>query len=419
MKHRAGTEPSASAAELLGTDGFGSQNLAYGSCRTPGGDQPSEWLAVRLGDHALDLGSLAETVEGLGPLARAAVRGQPNLDALLAAGHTVWSEVRAWLRAVVTDPARSEAVRAAARPLGEVETLLPFTVGDYVDFYASENHASNIGRMFRPDDAPLKPNWKHLPVGYHGRSSTVVVSGTDVHRPKGLRPEQDTAPSFGPSRRLDIEAELGFVCGGSAPLGEVSLTSAAQQHLFGVVLFNDWSARDIQAFEYVPLGPNLGKSFASTISPWVVPWEALSAARVAPPPRDEPLAAYLDDTDAEPYGLDLTLRVLIDDQHISSPPYRTMYWTAPQMLAHLTVNNATLRPGDFFASGTISGSERDQYGSLIEITWGGQQPLTDAGGESYTFLRDGQRVSLRGTAPGPEGTTIDFGECTGRILPAT
>lgn len=410
--------PTTAAAELLGTDGFGAANLPYGSCR-PAGSTTSGRLAVRLGDHALDVTALLDGAAELTPRARAAVEGQPNLDALLATDHTVWAEVRAWLRAVVTDPALTETVRAASTPLGEVEALMPFTVADYVDFYASENHASNIGRMFRPDDAPLKPNWKHLPVGYHGRSSTIVVSGTDVHRPKGLRAEKDAGPSFGPSRRLDIEAELGFVCGGSAPLGEVSLKAAAAEHLFGVVLFNDWSARDIQAFEYVPLGPNLGKSFASTISAWVVPWQALDAARTTPPSRDEPLATYLDDSAAEPYGLDIALEVLIDGERVSAPPASTLYWTAPQMVAHMTVNNATLRPGDFFASGTVSGTQRDQRGSLIELTWGGTQSLTNAADEEYTFLRDGHRVTLRGAAPGPDGTTISFDDCTGRILPAT
>ncbi|QVQ51868.1 fumarylacetoacetase [Spiractinospora alimapuensis] len=412
------TERPTTATELLGTEGFGAENLPYGSCR-PVGSVTSGRLAVRLGDHALDVTSLLDGAGPLTPRARAAVEGRANLDALLATDHTVWTEVRAWLRGVVTDPAMTGTVRAAATPLAEVETLMPFTVADYVDFYASENHASNIGRMFRPDDAPLKPNWKHLPVGYHGRSSTIVVSGTDLHRPKGLRPEKDAGPSFGPSRRLDIEAELGFVCGGSAPQGEVSLKSAAEEHLFGVVLFNDWSARDIQAFEYVPLGPNLGKSFASSISAWVVPWEALGSARVPAPPRDEPLAPYLDDTRAEPYGLDIALEVLIDDQRVSTPPASTLYWTAPQMVAHMTVNNATLRPGDFLGSGTVSGTEPDQRGSLIELTWGGARPLTDATGEDYSFLRDGQRVTLRGTAPGPDGSVISFGECTGTILPAT
>lgn len=405
------------AVDLLGTDGFGVENLPYGAVLTERTSGPA--VSVRLGDHAINLGSLSAAVGGLSPEAEAAVVNQPNLDALLAAGRPIWTEVREWLRNALTEPTHSEAVAAVAADINDVAMAMPFTVGDYIDFYASENHASNIGRMFRPDEEPLKPNWKHLPVGYHGRASTVVVSGTDVSRPKGLRPEKDSGPSFGPSRRLDIEAELGFVVGGSAPHGEVTLSQAAEEHLFGVVLFNDWSARDIQAFEYVPLGPHLGKSFASSVSAWVVPWEALSAARVAPPQRDEPLAQYLDDSTAEPYGLDILVEVHIDDHHLSTVPYSTMYWTAPQMLAHMTVNNAALRPGDFIGSGTISGLERDQRGSLIELTWGGKEPLTDQTGKEYSFLQDGQQVTLRGHAMGPDGSSINLGECTGAILPAT
>jgi fumarylacetoacetase len=273
--------------------------------------------------------------------------------------------------------------------------------------------------MFRPDQAPLLPNWKHLPVGYHGRAGTVIPSGKDFPRPKGLRPEQDGPPSFGPSRRLDIEAELGFVLGGAAPAGEVSLEQAAAEHLFGVVLFNDWSARDIQAYEYVPLGPYLGKSFASSISLWVVPWQALSAARVAPPAREHELAPYLDDEGKEPWGLDITLGVSVDGRTVSHPPASTLYWTAPQMVAHMSVNGASLRPGDFFGSGTVSGPEKDQRGSFLELSWGGKEPFALPGGTEMTFLADGQSVTLTGTAPGPGGSVIDFGECTATILPAT
>ncbi|WP_179134445.1 fumarylacetoacetase [Oceanobacillus timonensis] len=405
------------AVDFLAKSGFGVENLPYGSVYTDEDTVPR--LVVRLGDHAIDLGSLTSTVGGLGKKTKSAVTNQPNLDALLAAGRPVWSELRNWIRQTLTDPDHTKAVEAVATNVNDVNMAMPFTVTDYVDFYASENHASNLGRILRPDEEPLKPNWKHLPVGYHGRASTVSVSGTPVYRPKGIRPEKGTAPSFGSSRRLDIEAELGFIVGGSAPQGEVSLAQAAENHLFGVVLFNDWSARDIQAFESVPLGPNLSKSFASTISAWVVPWDALDAARVVPPVRDESLVQYLDDSSADPYGLDISVEVYIDDQHVSTVPYSTMYWTAPQMLAHMTVNGATLSPGDFFGSGTISGPEPDQCGSLIELTLGGEEPLTSRMGEKYNFLQDGQQVTLRGSAPGPMGSTIGFGECTGTIRPAT
>ncbi len=319
----------------------------------------------------------------------------------------------------MTTDGLDDAVEAASTPVADVTLHMPFTVADYVDYYASEHHASNIGRMFRPDQDPLLPNWKHLPVGYHGRAGTVVPSGTAFPRPKGLRPEEGGTPSFGPSRRLDIEAELGFVLGGSVPGGEVSVDRAGAEHVFGVVLFNDWSARDIQGYEYVPLGPYLGKSFASSISLWVVPFDALADARVAPPAREHQLAEYLDDSGSEPWGLDITMEVDVDGEVVSHPPVKTLYWTAPQMVAHMTVNGASLRPGDFFGSGTVSGTEVDERGSLMELSWGGKEPLRLADGREQTFLTDGQTITLRGTAPGPDGSVIDFGECVGTVLPAT
>lgn len=403
------------AADRFAAEGFGPENLPYASFSPTGGDPR---LGVRLGDRAIDVAALAATVEGLDDAARTAVSA-PNLDALLAAGHGAWTALRAWLVEVVTADGLADTVEQASHPVDAITLHMPFTVADYVDYYASEHHASNVGTMFRPDQAPLLPNWKHLPVGYHGRAGTVIPSGKDVPRPKGLRPEQDGPPSFGPSRRLDIEAELGFVLGGAAPAGEVSLEQAATEHLFGVVLFNDWSARDIQAYEYVPLGPYLGKSFASSISLWVVPWQALSAARVEPPAREHELAPYLDDTGAEPWGLDITLGVSVDGRTVSHPPASTLYWTAPQMVAHMSVNGASLRPGDFFGSGTVSGPAKDQRGSFLELSWGGKEPFALPGGTEMTFLADGQRVTLTGTAPGPGGSVIDFGECTATILPAT
>ncbi|WP_114201849.1 fumarylacetoacetase [Janibacter anophelis] len=406
------------AAQRFSTEGFGPDNLPYASFSPAGGDPR---LGVRLGDLAISLRDLVAAVtaadgprlpEEAGTAASAA-----NLDALLAAGHTVWQPLRAWLQEVVTTEGLDGLVESVATPVADVTLHMPFTVADYVDYYASEQHASNIGRMFRPDQAPLLPNWKHLPVGYHGRAGTVIPSGTDVPRPKGLRPEEGGTPSFGPSRRLDIEAELGFVVGGSAPEGEVSVARAGSEHLFGVVLFNDWSARDIQGYEYVPLGPYLGKSFASSISLWVVPWEALAAARVTPPARDHQLAEYLDDSQ-DPWALDITMEVELDGEVVSHPPVKELYWTAPQMVAHMTVNGASLRPGDFFGSGTVSGDERQQRGSFMELSWGGKEPLVLADGREMRFLEDGQTVTLRGTAPGPDGSVIDLGECVGTIRPA-
>ncbi|GAA1771105.1 fumarylacetoacetase [Kocuria aegyptia] len=407
------------AADRFATEGFGPENLPYASFSPPGGDPR---LGVRLGNRAIDVNTLAAALGTTGPVLPAGAHpavSAPTLDVLLAAGHETWTALRSWLVEVVTTDGLDEAVEASSHPVGEIALHMPFTVADYVDYYASEHHASNVGKMFRPDQAPLLPNWKHLPVGYHGRAGTVIPSGQDFPRPKGLRPEADGTPSFGPSRRLDIEAELGFVLGGSAPAGEVSLDRAAAEHLFGVVLFNDWSARDIQAFEYVPLGPYLGKSFASSISLWVVPWAALAAARVAPPAREHPLAPYLDDDGEDPWGLDITLGVTVDGQTVSHPPVSTMYWTAPQMVAHMSVNGASLRPGDFFGSGTVSGPEPGQRGSFLELSWGGKEPFTLPDGTEMTFLADGQTVTLTGTAPGPGGSVIDLGECTATVLPAT
>jgi fumarylacetoacetase len=288
-----------------------------------------------------------------------------------------------------------------------------------VDFYASEQHATNLGQLFRPGAEPLMPNWKHLPAGYHGRSGTVVVSGTAVVRPRGQRkaPADDT-PTYGPSRRLDIEAEVGFVVGMGSELGQPVGLGEFADHVFGVCLVNDWSARDLQAWEYAPLGPFLGKSFATSVSPWIVPLAALEQARVAPPRRDIPLLPYLADDGAGPWGLDLTLEVRLNGHLVACPPYATMYWTPAQMLAHMTVNGASVRPGDLFASGTVSGRRADQRGSLIELSCGGRDALTLPDGTTRTFLEDGDEVTISASAPGPDGVRIGFGEVTGRILPA-
>ena len=338
--------------------------------------------------------------------------------ALLAAGHTAWQPLRAWLQEVVTTDGLDAAVEEASTPLSEVELHLPFTVADYVDYYASENHASNIGKMFRPDQEPLLPNWKRLPVGYHGRAGTVIASGSDVPRPKGLRPEEGGTPSFGPSRRLDIEAELGFVVGVGSERGSSVAVSEFDQHVFGVTLTNDWSARDIQAWEYVPLGPFLGKSFATSISGWVLPLAALQDARIEPPARDVPLQDYLKDVPDQPWGLDIDIEVRLNGEVVSRPPYAQMYWTGAQMLAHTTVNGAATRTGDFYASGTISGTEVDERGAFIEMTWNGRDPITLKDGSTRTFLEDGDEVVITASAPGADGRRIGLGEVAGRITPA-
>jgi fumarylacetoacetase len=294
---------------------------------------------------------------------------------------------------------------------------LPIEVADYVDFYASEHHASNVGQIFRPDNAALPPNWKHLPIGYHGRGGTVVVTGTDVVRPSGQRKgPKDPAPVFGPSIRLDIEAELGYVVGGATELGSRVRVDEAADHLFGVVILNDWSARDLQAWEYVPLGPFLGKSFATSVSAWVTPMDALASARTPLPGQSDPeVLAYLR---GDAFGLDVHVEVRLNGTVVSRPEHSGMYWSPAQMLAHLTVNGATIRDGDLFGSGTISGPTRESRGSLLELTWNASDPLVLDDGSTRGFLEDGDTVTMTAWAPGPGGSRIGLGEVSGTILPA-
>jgi fumarylacetoacetase len=389
---------------------FGPHHLPYGAVGDAGGDVR---LAVRLGDCALDLRAAAAGTPWADVLAR------PTLNAFLELGPSAWEDVRAWLQSSLADPAGRDELQTHLRPLDGLTQHLPFEVRDYVDFYASEHHAGNVGRIFRPDGEPLTPNWKHLPIGYHGRSSTVVVSGTDIVRPTGQRRgKDDPAPVLGPSVRLDIEAELGFVVGGSTPIGSRVDVDDAQDHLFGVALFNDWSARDIQAWEYVPLGPFLGKSFASSIAAWVTPMAALSAARVSLPTQQPEPLPYLRGSGASLFGLDIAMEVRLNGAVISRPPYRTMYWSPTQMLAHLTVNGASLSSGDLFASGTTSGPERDTRGSLLELTWSGSEPLRLPDGSTRTFLEDGDTVTITATAPGPAGSVVGLAEVSGTVRPA-
>jgi fumarylacetoacetase len=388
--------------------GFGPDNLPYGVFSTsPGGPRR---VGVAIGEHLLDVSRLDV------PAADALATG--SLDALMARGRRTWDALRARLQDLLADPAARADVEPHLLPRDGLTLHLPFQVADYVDFYSSRHHAENLGRLFRPGSPPLTPNWTHLPIGYHGRAGTVAVSGTPVVRPNGQRKApSDDAPTFGPSQRLDIEAEVGFVVGTPSALGTPVPVSAFADHVFGVCLVNDWSARDLQSWEYVPLGPFLGKSFLTSVSPWVVPLAALEAARVDPPARDVPLLPYLDDA-GQRWGLDLTLEVRLNGELVSCPPFGLMYWTPAQQLAHLTVNGASLRTGDLFASGTVSGPERDQRGSLIELSEGGAQPLRLADGSARTFLENGDVVSITATAPGTGGGRIALGEVIGRIEPA-
>lgn len=392
---------------------FGLANLPYGVFSVDGS---AATVGVRVGDWVLDVAAAGAATGGLDTAVVEAWR-RPTLNAFLELGSPAWRTAREWLQAVLADAAHEAAVRPHLVPLAEATLHLPVAVADYVDFYASEHHASNVGRIFRPDSEPLTPNWKHLPIGYHGRAGTVVVSGTDVVRPNGQRKApSDPAPTFGPSRKLDIEAELGFVVGGSSRLGEaVSVDAAEQHHLFGVVLLNDWSARDIQAWEYVPLGPFLGKSFATSISPWVVTTEALAAARVPLPGQDPEPLPYLRGS-APPHGYDIHVEVVWNGTVVARPEFRDMYWSPAQMLAHLTVNGATVRSGDLFGSGTISGPQKHTRGSFLELSWNGTEPVALDDGSTRTFLEDGDTVVLRAWAPGPDGSRIGLGEVSGAIV---
>jgi fumarylacetoacetase len=391
--------------EIPAGSDFPVENLPYGAFSTEP-DGPTR-IGVAIGDHVLDLAAALDDP----------VFGEPTLNRFLAQGRSRWREVRSRVTELLTDERHRSAVQPHLVSRASVTLHLPFEVADYVDFYASEDHATNLGRMFRPDQAALTPNWKWIPIGYHGRAGTVVVSDTPVVRPSGQRKTPaEPAPTFGPSRRLDIEAELGFVVGPPSRLGEPVPLDRVEEHLFGVVLVNDWSARDLQSWEYVPLGPFLGKSFATSVSPWVVPFEALEEARIPPPPRDpEPLPYLRGDADR---GLDVALEVRLNGQVVSRPPYGRMYWTPAQMLTHMTVNGASLRTGDFFASGTISGPDPDQRGSFIEMSWNGTEQIQLGDGSSRTFLEDGDTVTITGRARGRGGVEIGFGEVTGTIRPA-
>jgi fumarylacetoacetase len=382
--------------------GFGPDHLPYGVFKRAG-EQPR--VGARVGDGVLDLAVLAR--EGLldeDP----ALFAQPTLNPFMAAGRAAWARVREGLRRIVRGPD----AEATAVPLDEARLLLPFAVADYVDFYSSVEHASNVGRLFRPDADPLPPNWRHLPIGYHGRAGTVVVSGTPIRRPSGQRrgPGED-APSYGPSARLDVELELAFVVGTPTTLGEPVSVSEAMEHVFGALLLNDWSARDLQAWEYRPLGPFLGKSFATSVAGWVTPLDAILERRVPAPAQDPEPLPYLRE---EPWALDLALETVLNGSVVTRTNARHLYWSPAQQLAHMTVNGASLRTGDLFASGTISGPERGERGSLLELSWNGAEPLELDDGSTRTFLEDGDEVVLRGSA----GDAVTLGEVRGRVEPA-
>ncbi|MEV4417875.1 fumarylacetoacetase [Catellatospora sp. NPDC049609] len=379
--------------------GYDINHLPYGVI-VPSDGRPR--CAVRIADVAFDLAA----AEAAGLILAADSLRAPNLDAFLALGPAHWSAVRQRITELLTDPAHRAAVEPLLIPLADVTNALAWSVADYVDFYSSEHHASNVGQIFRPGQPPLLPNWKHLPIGYHGRAGTVVVSQTPVVRPGGQLGEG----VFGPCRRLDIEAEVGFVVGVGSTMGEPVPWQRFADHVFGVVLVNDWSARDIQAWEYQPLGPFLGKSFATSVSAWITPLAALGPdAWTDAPAQDPAVQPYLAD---DRRALDLAITVEWNDTVVATPPFRTMYWTPAQQLAHLTVNGASLRTGDLFASGTVSGPTRGEVGSFLELTWGGREPVM-VKGEERTFLADGDTVVLRARV-----ADIELGAVAGTVFPA-
>jgi fumarylacetoacetase len=404
---------------------FPIQNLPYGVFRRHADDPPH--IGVAIGDWVLDLRVLEER----GLLDTPASRGQrvfaePTLNAFMALGRSAWSEVRAVLSRLLRADEPTLRDNASLReqalvPMASVKLLLPAAVGDYTDFYSSREHASNVGTMFRGPDNALMPNWLHLPVAYHGRASSVVVSGTDLRRPQGQTKADDApAPSFGPSRSLDFELEMAFFIGPGNELGRPVPISQAPEHIFGLVLLNDWSARDIQRWEYVPLGPFLAKNFGTSVSPWVVTMEALAPFRTAGPAQQPPPLPYLQ-SDGD-WAFDIHLEVSLQGEKMDRPHrvctsnFKYLYWNMCQQLAHHTVNGCNVKPGDLLASGTISGPTPDSYGSLLELAWKGTRPLRLPNGEQRTFLQDGDRVTMTGWCQG-QGYRVGFGEVTGKVLP--
>ena len=402
---------------------FPIQNLPHGVFRRPG-EAPR--LGVAIGDSVLDLARLAEAdlLDDVGlPLTTYLA---DTLNPLLTADRSTWRSLRERLSRLlmVSTPDLRDSPGVADRalvPMSEVEMMAPVRPGDYVDFYSSLQHATNLGRLFRPDGDPLLPNWRHLPIGYHGRSSSVVASGTPIRRPAGQLKHPDRSPRWGPTERLAIELEVGFVTGPANGHWESVPVGRAEEYIFGVVLVNDWSARDIQAWEYQPLGPFLGKSFATSIGDWVVSLDALEPYRVPAPVQDPPVLGYLQE--GERRGIDLQLEAalatgsMLRPQTVSRVNFSEMYWTMAQQLAHVTSNGTPVRAGDLFASGTVSGSEPGSYGSLIELTDNGAQPLPLAGGEQRRFLEDGDTVILTGHCHREGLPRIGLGEVRGTIVP--
>jgi fumarylacetoacetase len=394
---------------------FPLNNLPCGVFSTPG--TPPR-CGVAIGDQVLDVAAMEKA--GLLHLADKPLLQAAAWNPLMAAGQTVWEKLRSALMGHLREGAETQdQLRPYLHPLTSVQLHLPFAVTEYTDFYAGKNHAFNVGTMFRGPENALPPNWLHIPIGYNGRASSVVVSGTPVRRPWGqLKSPEHEAPAFLPSRRFDLELEMGAVVG-QPSTGPVTVAEADDM-IFGYVLLNDWSARDIQAWEYVPLGPFQAKATATTISPWIVTKAALGAFRTSTPAREKPLLPYLEEPRPMLYDIALSVELTPaggEATEIARTSYREMYYSSAQQLAHHTTSGCAMRVGDLLGSGTISGPTKDSRGSLLELSWGGKEPLTLNGGATRTFLEDGDTLVLKGTCHG-EGYTIGFGDCAGTILPA-
>lgn len=395
---------------------FSLYNLPFGIFEPAGGGQPRAGVAI--GDYILDLAAAADA--GLFGKRRffKKIFEQPVLNDFIALGKPVTGRVRRKVQEWLTRPERpAEAERLLAERRGAVMRM-PLRVPNYTDFYSSIEHATNVGKMFRPDN-PLLPNWRWLPVGYHGRASSIVVSGTPIRRPHGqIVPKGEETPVYSASRQLDFELEVAFVIGKESALGEPIPAARADEYIFGLLLFNDWSARDIQRWEYVPLGPFLGKNFGSSVSPWIVPLEALKPFRVKGPKQNPAPLEYLQTRGAQNYDIELEVSIRPEngpESVICRSNFKYLYWSMAQQLAHHTVNGCNMQVGDLLASGTISGPDAGSYGSLLELSWAGQKPLTLADGSTRTFLLDGDTLAIRGWAT-KDGMRVGFGEVNGQIL---
>lgn len=402
---------------------FPIQNLPFGIFKT---QSSSPRVGIAIGDQVLDLAILNK----LGFLDKLKIDNSiftnQYLNDFIALGKSTTSAVREFVSHLLNENTpdlrdNKEARAKVFQYISNVQMLMPVRVGDYTDFYSSIDHATNVGTMFRDPNNALLPNWKHLPVGYHGRASSIVISGTDFHRPKGqTKPVETEPPVFGPCKLFDFELETAFIIGKGTQLGESVTTAAADDHIFGMVLFNDWSARDIQTWEYVPLGPFLAKNFASTVSPWVVTMDALEPFRVPGYKQEPKVLPYLEYTGNK--NIDINLDVFIapekgEENLVSHSNYKFMYWTMEQQLAHHTVNGCNINVGDMMASGTISGPTPDSFGSMLEISWRGTKPVKMKDGSERKFINDNDTVIIRGYCE-KDGVRIGFGEAKGKVLPA-